>query len=193
MTTPGAGSTHPLVEHLHGIWAGERAKRATAQEALTEVQRELADVQRRFHDAEQSFLAADVRLSAVSDTIRQAEEFLGVDPPSCLQADSGERPNAPGPESSDSRADESGEPQQAAAQPGADAAAKPRSLEKLIIEALTDGLETPVSAIVSHAQLNRPGTTPRQITNCASRLQGKGKILIIGRGLYRLANKEPRR
>ncbi|MFF7036841.1 hypothetical protein [Streptomyces griseus] len=170
MTTTGAGSVHPLVEHLRGIQAGERDKRANVNEALTELRHELANVQRRVQEAERSLLAADVRLSAVSDTIRQAEEFLGVDPSSHPQADQGERPDTPRPESS----------------------GEPKPLERLIIEALADGLDTPASAIVSHAQLNRPGTTSRQITNCASRLQSKGEILIVGRGLYRLVIKESR-
>ncbi|WP_327262964.1 hypothetical protein OG444_16865 [Streptomyces sp. NBC_01232] len=192
MTTTGTGSMHPLVEHLRGIQAGERDKRAAVNAALTKARHELADVQRRVTEAERSLMAADARLSAVTDTVRQAEEFLGVVPSSHSQAEPEGQPGPPAPESSESRAPGSDAPRQAAAQPGARGAAEPKTLEKLVLEALAGGLETPVSAIVAHAGLARPGTTARQITNCASRLQRNGKILIVSRGFYRLTAEEPR-
>ncbi|WP_189104629.1 hypothetical protein [Streptomyces kronopolitis] len=161
-------------------------------EGLTKARHELADVQHRVAEGERSLMAADARLSAVTDTVRQAEEFLGVAPSSHPRAEPEGRPSPPGPGSSESRAPGSGAPRPAAARPSAHGAAEPKSLEKLFIEALAGSLETPVSAIVAHAGLTRPGTTPRQITNCASRLQRNGKILIVGRGLYRLTAEEPR-
>ncbi|WP_330296915.1 MULTISPECIES: hypothetical protein [unclassified Streptomyces] len=175
MTTTGAGSAHPLVEHLREIQAGEHAKWVIATGVLAEVRQEMVDLQRRFEEAERALLSADVRLSAVSDTVRQAEEFLGVEQPSHPTADPGEHPNPAGPQSSGSNVD-----------------TEPKSLTELVLEALADGLDTPTSKIVAHAQLERPDATPRQITNCASHLRARGKVLIVGRGVYRLAIKEPR-
>ncbi|MGI5450274.1 hypothetical protein ACQEVM_31780 [Streptomyces sp. CA-243310] len=192
MTTTGAGSAHPLVEHLREIQAGEHAKWVIATGVLAEVRQEMADLQRRFEEAERSLLAADVRLSAVSDTVRQAEEFLGAKQPSHPPTDPGERPNSADPQSSGSDARDSGVPHQAAGRPASGVDTEQKSLTELVLEALVDGLDTPTSKIVAHAQLERPDATPRQITNCASHMRAKGKVLIVGRGLYRLVSKEPR-
>ncbi|MFE7183044.1 hypothetical protein [Streptomyces erythrochromogenes] len=161
-------------------------------EGLTKARHELADIQRRVTEAERSLMAADARLSAVTDTVRQAEEFLGLAPSSHSQAEPEGRPSPPDPGSSEYHTPDSGAPRQTADRSVARGAAEPKSLEKLVIDALAGGRETSVSTIVAHAGLTRPGTTPRQITNCASRLQRNGKILIVSRGLYRLITEEPR-
>ncbi|MFD6888787.1 hypothetical protein [Streptomyces sp. NPDC059957] len=180
MTTTGEGSVHPLVGHLREIQAGEHAKWVIATGVLAEIRQEMADVQRRFEEAERSLLSADVRLSAVSDTVRQAEEFLGVEPTSTPPTEPGGRPDPAGPQRAGPDT------------PASDVNTGPKSFTDLVLEALADGLDTPTSKIVARAQLERPEVTARQLTNCASNLRAKGKILIVGRGVYRLATKEPR-
>ncbi|MFI1062801.1 hypothetical protein ACH4TC_13065 [Streptomyces spororaveus] len=184
MVTTVDGSVHPFVEHLRGVEAIENDRWIAADKTFLDARQELDKAQARFREAEISRAVAEARLLAVRANVSSAEEALGTTAP-------------PPPEAGDESAEalcETPQPhhhdqprtQESPATAGA------RSLEKLIIEALAGGDETPLSAITAHVQRRRPGSDRKQIRSAASRLRGKGKIVKPRRGVYRLHSEGPR-
>ncbi|MFG2337370.1 hypothetical protein [Streptomyces yangpuensis] len=183
MVTTVDGSVHPFVEHLRGVEAIEKDRWISADRAFLDAQHELERAQARFREAEISRAVAEARLLAVRANVSSAEEALSTTtpPPPGAGDEHAEAPRktSHAPDRDQPRAQES------------TATAGGQSLEKLIVEALAGGDETPLSAITAYVQRHRPGSDRKQIRSAASRLRGRGKIAKPRRGVYHLHSEGP--